>query len=105
MTVGPDLGAMSQRVGYVGDQRAGLGVHLAALDAETSVDAMRPVAEAAVGYRDRPDAHVDAHGLGPPRKAVRPLPLTGWGGLCGYECGSPQGQFWPATGSSASICS
>ncbi len=59
MAVCPHLGAVGQRVGDVGDQRARLGVDLATLQAEPAVDAMRPVAEPAVGDRDRPDAGLD----------------------------------------------
>ena len=43
---------MGERVGDVGDQRRGFGVDLAALEAEAAVDAVRPVAEAAVGDGD-----------------------------------------------------
>ena len=42
-----------QGVRDVGDQGGGLGVDLAALQAEAAVDAVRPVAEAAVGDGDR----------------------------------------------------
>ena len=51
MAVGADLDAVLDRVGQVRDQRAGLGVDLAALQAEAAVDAVRPVAERAVGDR------------------------------------------------------
>ena len=51
---------MLDRVGHVGDQRRGLGVDLARLQAEAAVDAVRAVAEAAVGDADRADAHLDA---------------------------------------------
>ena len=51
---------MRERVGDVRDQRGGLRVDLAALQAEPAVDAVRPVAEAAVGDRDRPDLRRDA---------------------------------------------
>ena len=61
--VGPDLGAVGQRVGHVGDQRAGLRVDLAPLQAEAPVDAVRPIPEAPVGDRDRPDPGLDACGL------------------------------------------
>ena len=53
--VGAHLGAVRQRVGDVGDQRGRLGVHLAALQAEAAVDAVRAVPEPAVGDRDRAD--------------------------------------------------
>ncbi len=46
MQSGADLRAVLERVGNVGDQRRGLGVDLAALQAEAAVDAVRPVAEA-----------------------------------------------------------
>ncbi len=58
--VGTDLGTVREGVGDVGDQRAGLGVDLAPLQAEAAVDAVRPVAEAAVGDRDRADPGLDA---------------------------------------------
>ena len=58
-----DLGAVREGVGDVGDQRAGFGVDLAALQAEAAVDAVRPVAEAAVGDGDRTDPGLDAGGL------------------------------------------
>ena len=70
--VGADLDAVLDRVGDVGDERAGLGVHLAALQAEAAVDAVRPVAEDAVCDRDRPDAHLD-----PVRARARPGALGG----------------------------
>ncbi len=60
--VGADLDAVLERVGDVRDQRRGLGVDLAALQAEAAVDAVRSVAERPVGDRDRPDAHFDAAG-------------------------------------------
>ena len=44
---------MRERVGYVRDQGGGLRVDLAALQAEAAVDAVRTVAERAVGDRDR----------------------------------------------------
>ena len=53
---------MRQRVGHVRDQRAGLRVHLASLQAEAAVDAVRPVAERAVGDAHRADAHLDPRG-------------------------------------------
>ena len=53
---------MRQGVGDVGDQRAGLGVDLAALQAEAAVDAVRAVPEPAVGDRDRADPGRDAGG-------------------------------------------
>ena len=58
--VGPDLGAAGQRVRDVGDQRGRLGVDLAALQAEPAVDAVRPVAEPAVGDGHRADPGLDA---------------------------------------------
>lgn len=57
--VGADLGAVLDRIGDVGDQRRGLRVHLAGLQAEPAVDAVRSVAEAAVGDPDRADADLD----------------------------------------------
>ena len=39
-----DLRALFERVGNMGDQRAGLGAHFAALDAEAAIDAVRAVA-------------------------------------------------------------
>ena len=42
------------------DERAGLGVHLAPLEAEAPVDAVRPVPEAAVRDRHGAHAHLDA---------------------------------------------
>ena len=57
---GPDLHVVSQGVGQVGDVRAGLGIHLAALKAVAAVDAVRPVAEHAVGDPHGPDPHLDA---------------------------------------------
>jgi hypothetical protein len=62
--VGPDLGAVGERVRDMGDQRAGLGVDFAALQAEAAVDAVRPVAEPAVGDRDRADPGLDTGRLG-----------------------------------------
>ncbi len=58
--VGADLDAVLERVGDVGDERRRLGVHLAALQAEAAVDAVRTMSEAAVGDPDRADAHLDA---------------------------------------------
>ena len=86
--VRPDLGTVRQRIRDVGDQRAGLGVDLAALQAETTVDAVRPVAEPSVrdGYRADPgvdagrpgaaqeDLAVPAHPVGMVRVAVRIAP-------------------------------
>ena len=60
VAVGAHLDAVGERVGQVGDQRRRLGVDLAALQAEAAVDAVRAVAEYAVGDRHRPDAHLDA---------------------------------------------
>ena len=62
--IGADLDAVLDRVGQMGDERAGLGVDLAALQAEAAIDAMGAVAEASVGDRHRPDAHLDAAVLG-----------------------------------------
>ena len=64
VAVGADLDAVGDRVGQVGDQRRGLGVDLAALQAEAAVDAVRAVAEDAVGDRHRPDAHLDSRCAG-----------------------------------------
>ena len=61
----PDLGPVRQGVGNVGDQRGSLGVHLAALEAESPVDAMGSMAEAAVGDGHRTDTGLDAEGVGP----------------------------------------
>ena len=56
---------------------------------------------AAVRDRDRPDAHLDPAAAA--RPATRPRPRRAIGcGACGYVCGSPHGQSWPATGSSRS---
>ena len=63
--VGPHLGAVRQRVRHVGDERGRLGVHLAALQAETPVDAVRPVTEPAVGDGHRPHPGLDAQRAGP----------------------------------------
>ena len=60
--VGADLDAVGDRVGEVGDQRRRLRVHLAALEAEAAIDAVRSVAEGAVGDPDRADAHLDPGG-------------------------------------------
>jgi hypothetical protein len=54
------LDAVFDRVGEMRDERARLRIHLAALYAEPAVDAVRPVAEHAVGDRDRTDTHLDA---------------------------------------------
>ena len=70
--VGADLGAVLDRVGDMGDERAGLRVHLAALEAESAVDAVGPVAEDAVCDRHRADAHLDAV-----LQSARPRPLGG----------------------------
>ena len=71
---------MRQRVGYVRDERRGLGVHLAALQAESAVDTVRPVAEPAVGDGHRPDLGHDAELVRPaqedlavPADRVRPV--------------------------------
>ena len=61
---------MRERVGDVGDQRAGLGVDLAALQAEAPVDAVRPVAEPPVGDGHGPDAGLDARRRGPAQEDV-----------------------------------
>ena len=50
---------MLDRVGEVGDQRRGLRVDLAALQAEAAVDAVGPVAEDPVGDGHRADPHLD----------------------------------------------
>ena len=55
----PHLDAVLDRVGEVRDQRARLRVHLAALEAEAAVDAVRAVPELAVRDRHRSDAHLD----------------------------------------------
>ena len=74
MAVRADLRAVREGVGDVGDQRAGLGVDLAALQAEPAVDAVRAVPEPAVGDRDRPDPGRDAGGG---RAAEEDLPVAG----------------------------
>src|SRR6185437_2281293 len=80
MAVGPDLGAMGQRVGDVRDERAGLGVDFAALQAETAVDAVRTVAEPAVGDGYRAYPGLDAGGS---RTALKDLTVAtgGMGGV------------------------
>jgi hypothetical protein len=55
----PDLAPVLDRVREVRDERRRLRVHLAALEAEAAVDAVRPVPEPAVRDRHRPDAHLD----------------------------------------------
>ena len=65
-----DLGAVLDRVGNVGHQRRCLGVDLAALQAIAAVDAVRTVAERAVGDADRPDAHLDAELAGAVARGV-----------------------------------
>ena len=78
---------MGQRVGDVGDQRAGLCVDLAALQAEPAVDAVRPVAEAAVGDGDRPHPH---RCRAPRRRAARSTRCRPPGGGCaGSGAGRP----------------
>ena len=57
--VSADLGAVRDRVRDVGDERRGLGVHLAALQAEPAVDAVRTVAERTVRDPDRSDPDLD----------------------------------------------
>ena len=74
--VGSDLGAVGQGVGDVGDQRRGLGVDLAALEAEPPVDAVRAVAEAPVGDGHRTDAGLDAERMG---AAHEDLPVAAQG--------------------------
>jgi hypothetical protein len=98
--VGADLGAVRERVGHVRDQRRGLGVDLAALQAEAAVDAVRPVAEPAVADRHGADPDPDAEPLGTADEdlavaadGVRRLPVA---------MRVAQGQSSPATGSSAS---
>ena len=90
--VGADLGAVGERVGDVGDQRRGLGVDLAALQAEAAVDAVRPVAEAAVGDRDRADLRGDAELVarraGRSRRCRRPG-AAGAGRCAGRPTASP----------------
>ena len=63
--VGADLDPVLDRVGQVGDQRGRLRVDLAALQAEAPVDAVRAVAEGAVGDPDRADPHLDPGRMGP----------------------------------------
>ena len=53
------------------DEGARLGVDLAALQAEPAVDAVRPVAQPAVGDGDRADPHVDAEGASSPHRQLR----------------------------------
>ena len=79
--VGADLGAVRERVGDVRDERAGFGVDLAALQAEPAVDAVRTVAEPAVGDGDRPDP-ASIPSCSARRWEDLPVPPTG----CG-ECG------------------
>ena len=74
--VRPDLGPVGQGVGDVGDQRRGLGVDLAALEAEPPIDAVGPVTEAAVGDRHRTDAGLDTERMGP---ADEDLPIAAQG--------------------------
>ena len=70
--VGSDLDAVVDRVRQVRNERAGLGVDLAALQTEAAVNAMRPVSEGAVCDRGRPDPHLDAV-----RARARPGALSG----------------------------
>jgi len=74
MAARPHLGAVRERVGDVSDQRACLRVDLASLLAEAPVDAVRTVAEAAVGDRNRPDPHIDAEGVRPADEHVAVAP-------------------------------
>ena len=67
---------MRQGVGHVRDERAGLGVDLAALEAEAAVDAVQAVPEAAVGDGDRADAGLDA---GRPRPPLEDLAVAAHG--------------------------
>jgi hypothetical protein len=62
--VGAHLGSVRERVGDVGDERRRLGVDLASLQAEASVDAVVPVPEAPVGDGHWSDPDVDAEPLG-----------------------------------------
>ena len=50
---------MGNRVWYVSDKRRGLSVHLATLQTEASVYAVRAVAERTVGDPDRSYPHLD----------------------------------------------
>ena len=58
--IGPDLAAVGHGVGDVADQRGCLGVDLAALQAESPVDAMRAVAEPTVRNGDWSNLRRDA---------------------------------------------
>ena len=73
--VGADLGAVCESVGDVSDQRRRLGIDLAALQAESAVDAVRPIPEAPVGDRDRSDFRGDAQ---PVRAAQEYLPVAAY---------------------------
>ena len=64
------LDAVRERVGKVGDERAGLRADLAALQAEAAVDAVRTVAERAVDDRHRADPHLDPRLLGAAQGAL-----------------------------------
>ena len=55
---------MLDRVREMRDQRARLRVDLASLQAEAPIDAVRPIAEPAVGDRDWANAHLDPTVLG-----------------------------------------
>ena len=69
---------MGQRVRNVGDQGRGLGVYLAALQAEPSVDAVGPIAEPTVGDGHGP-IRVSMPRAWAPRTKISPLPPSGWG--------------------------
>ncbi len=62
---------MRDGVGNVRHQRAALGVDLAALQAKSPVNAVRAVAEGAVGDAHRADAHRHAELVGPKDQALR----------------------------------
>ena len=62
-------------------QRRRLGVDLAALQAEAAVDAVRPVAERAVGDADRARPASRCRAAGALARDARPAPETGCGGV------------------------
>ena len=66
--VGPDLRPMGEGVGDVGDKGRRLGVDLAALQAESPIDAVVPVPEPAVGDGHRTDPGFDAGRGRPPKE-------------------------------------
>ena len=70
MGVGAHLDPVFDRIGQMGDEGRGLGVDLAALQAEAAIDAMGAVAKCPVGDRHGTDAHLDAQPFCAPHRLL-----------------------------------